>query len=284
MKILKYSEFIKESTDSEFIAANPVAIPRTRNITLDEAIEFYLSNCNNWDLDKAMLYRGVDKVNPYSIIDPRLSTRKYMTINSELQNKILSLLPSWKNMPNRLKSIFCATSIDATGNYRNINDYLIVIPTNGSKLALTTDTNDFIFNNSHYRKTYFQETNTHTFFANLASVLDMLSIRDAHKLTKEQLLHEIDHIKEKLTNGSEERINIIKKEYNQMYKFIMSSNSFIESLDDLFDPKLNNIITTTSQDDLIKYNKSEVFTEDKCLLISNLSFKEFKQAIEDKIN
>ncbi len=109
---------------------------RTNEISMDEAVDMYLSNCQDWHIsgDSKMLFRGSDTSATifHSHAGSESHERRYSANNSNVYNSLLPHITSWDKAPSRDRSFIMSTSEEDAGNF---GDLYIMIPFNGSKIA-----------------------------------------------------------------------------------------------------------------------------------------------------
>jgi len=111
-----------------------------------QAAEAFVQHCKEWkDIDHP-LYRLTDSEGRFAMRSrsPRRRNSDSKGGSRDVQRMIFAQ-KGWENYPDRLHSIFCSTNKEfAVGDVDEFSENLIVIyPFDGTKLAITTDTNDF---------------------------------------------------------------------------------------------------------------------------------------------
>lgn len=251
--IRKYIEFITEYQQSKYTK-------------LREAVDFYKANCNNWDLDGTLLYRGVTNTNKdYIIIEPA-KYKRTVGDSSTLYNSIIHILDEWKDYPNRLHSVIVSTSEDYAITYsKNIKSLYVVIPTNDTKIGMC-NANDFWYTFDYMNKV----TKLPVF--KLMKKLQIIIDKENLKINKDDLSLKLNDLKNTYTDN----------EFYNAWSNSYSNKTLYQVLEDLFSTEKNNIQLVKKQDDI--YNNGsdyELWIGNNCLLIQYEKFNDFKRLVNE---
>ncbi len=109
---------------------------RSEGIDLEKAIEFFRTNCSQYNPNLKTIYRGVRKFGRnYSIVKPSDSKRPAGFSDTTYLN-FIDGSPYWKDYPKRRESIICTTHKSVAYEYGTA---YVVIPTNNAKIAVAPE-------------------------------------------------------------------------------------------------------------------------------------------------
>ena len=112
---------------------------RTQKLSFEQAVDIYLKNCSNWDLDyenKTQIYRGVYSSHELFYVNPKESDeRRYSANTHGIYNSVFNVTPSWEKAPNREHSLIMSTSLAVAQTFGE--DYAhLMIPFNNTEIGL----------------------------------------------------------------------------------------------------------------------------------------------------
>jgi hypothetical protein len=119
---------------------------RNKEISIEEAVNLYNQNCNDWDLNGKMIYRG-SWTSP-NIFYGHAGSKEHETrvsANSDnVYTSIFSLSESWKQAPDRSKSYIMSDDSEIANSFTDeeTKPAHIMIPYNGTKFGYSKVTAD----------------------------------------------------------------------------------------------------------------------------------------------
>jgi len=109
--------------------------PRTTSISEEQFNQLLNKNCSHFINNKNEIYRGLWFNDDYGYINPLNYNRKSANTSNYYTILFDEILPSWKNMPKRSKSVICSTSFTEARAYGIVYR---VYPFNDSKIGITS--------------------------------------------------------------------------------------------------------------------------------------------------
>ena len=103
---------------------------RGEEITMSEAVELFLSECDDWSLDGMQIYRGSES-HPIHFIDPSKFYRPSANTGGFYQ-ALLPNLDSWKDKPQRHRSLIMTTDESMADSFGEV---FIMIPFNDTEIG-----------------------------------------------------------------------------------------------------------------------------------------------------
>ena len=245
---------------------------RSQSITKEQFDKLLQQNCSNivkqYSNSNSFIFRGMRKDEPYYFVDPTKSVRVSKSVPNHYTIMFDEILPSWKNMPKRSKSII-ASSLYAPGGSQYGTHYK-VYPYNDSKIGVCPNYDIWVSFEKHLKFS----------LDNFLVVLDNISL--AYKIelkeTKQSILSFMKKVDEVDVNSN--RISSTTKSFLQRYK--ESNKTFFNYLNDIFDPNKNGFDVIKPGEKFKPYR--EIFIEGRCLLETTIkqntpTEKEVKDAI-----
>ena len=233
---------------------------RTSSITEDQFLKLLELNCsdilNKYKQKQNVILRGYLSSIKYGYIDPTKSIRKSQyAINNYYTVLLDELLPSWKNMPKRSKSVICTNNADKSNRY---GQTFVVFPYNGSKIGICKNEDIWFSFNIHHN---LNELNQFLEF-----VIQSKYIKKGWD-DKETLLKIFDALDEMKKN--KESASIIKFATYFYDPFEKSNHkSFLSFLSDEMNPSKNGFENLTTKNYALRDYSNEIWIEGECLLLN----------------
>jgi len=245
---------------------------RSRYVEPKEAYDYIIKNCKK-ALNGTLIWRGNKNIKDSQyFIDPSKTMEDRISpfATNNFYNLLLSNLDSWKSFPKRDKSIICTTSFD-NAYRRGFDSAYLVLPKDGAKIGVCPgqDIWDAFDKNSNIQS------------------LDIINIMFSEMReslpNKQKYIVSDQSFKEfiKLCNAVDKNIKFLKEEGLDDYDFLKEyfnangSIKFIDFIDDLLNPKNNNIKLKHSGDSIGGDN--EVWTDSMSVLVR------YKSNLYDKL-
>jgi len=232
---------------------------RSQSITTEKFNDLLNKNCSDiltiYKNNDQYIYRGLSSDFSYIFVNPTNSIRKSKNLEYDFYNIMFDeVLPSWKNIPNRRKSIISTTDKRDAAKYGTI---YIVYPYDNSKIGITkADDIWYAFNKIPAKP-------LKTFNIMIFDIANRNNITINND--KESLLKIFDVI-DNLNNITDETyepdtISYLNDFFSSKYK------KFIDYCDDIFDPNKNQIKQYNPKNfKTFNYNNSEIWIEGECLM------------------
>ena len=236
---------------------------RSIKISEEDALDIIKTKCskalNAYSVDKRM-YRGLRKKAEYFNVDPKKEAPRRSANSRNYYTFLVDNSPKWKGYPKRSESIICSTGYITSSHYGEVYD---VFPYDGAKIGVASSS-DFWFsfyNTLGTRKTL-NDFNwiLYKLSDNFDVPIDDTNYKSFNKSIT-LLGKELSKRKDELSV-----LNMITKTWR------IKSESFIDHLNNLFDPKKNDITLITNPLDLPEDTPlgTEVWTDSKCILSNSM--------------
>ena len=227
-------------------------------------------------LDGNKLYRGIDLSVKFLEVDNSSIERKSTTMNSNNYNRLLSdILPSWKKYPKRNKSVICGTSMGIAKGYGS--HIYIVLPKNTASIGFcpTADIwdsfkyayemleKDEIVFKALYKSKLIDKMRSN-YLDNYPNIdtITRNNIPDVLKFYSGDQLYSFDGKVQQILN----RCNLTLEEFLDLKVDNIDLKTYF---DEYFDPEKNKFYLSKNLNDIDSknYDRNEVWTDSKCLLI-----------------
>ena len=211
---------------------------------------------NRYKKGQDIILRGAKNNYDFAYIDPTKSTRKSAYAMNNFYTLLMDeLLPSWKNMPKRSKSVIATNNLNKAMGYGMM---YIVYPYNGSKIGICNE-EDIWDSFGYLDLTPLEELNI--FLNDVGYEFDLTHNDDKSSLI--DILSALDDIKK-----NELDFNFYKRDYNDFVNDFISSNhkTFLSYLDEQMHPGKNRFKTCSPSNYSLRNDDNEIWIEGECLL------------------
>ncbi len=236
---------------------------RSKELKEEQFNELLQKNCSDilqkYKQKNDLILRGAKQLFTYGYVNPLTSSRTSAYADFNFYTILMDeLLPSWKNMPKRSKSVIATNNENKAGEYGNV---FIIYPYNGSKIGICDDAD--IWDGFPYLDlTPLNELNW--FLDDMCDVFNIKNNNDKQTLIK--LFNEIDDLNyeelmEKLYNTKSNRNEDFIRSYLHS-----SEDEFIVFLDNQMNPNKNKFKSLTTKNYSLKDDSNEIWIEGECIL------------------
>jgi len=234
---------------------------RSKEITQDQAFEIIYRKCDQaWQAyqNNKIFFRGLNKAGEYLFIDPKSGKPRKSANSDNYYTLLVDNSPLWKKYPKRSESIIGTSSYRYATNYGEVYE---VFPYDNSKIGVAPQ-NDFWFSFSNGLGSGNSLNFLNFKLKKLFNQYDV-TIKDNNFNDFKKSLDRLDvELRNDIDNLS--ILDIVTKTWR------IKSESFIDNLNRILDPKPNHFEVVTNMNDIPhKGNERELWTDAKCVMIKS---------------
>jgi len=216
---------------------------------------------NAYRSGNAVIYRGISGMqDQFFIVTPTKGTeRRSRYADGNYYTLLIDNLPSWSNYPKRSRSVVCSTNIDNAEGRSDGSGAYIVLPFDGSKIAVCSEEDIWIsFPNLDMNSWHKGDINQLNTFFHESGISENGFPDSLKKITNKDFFRDF--------NDSYQDSQVIRKLF---YKFADLPNTvtLYDFLNKEMNPAVNDFSIVTAGSKIKK--DVEVWTEGRCLLIKN---------------
>lgn len=257
---------------------------RGEEITMDQAVEMFLSECDDWSLDGEQIFRGSESY-PIHFIDPSKFYRPSANTGGFYQ-ALLPNLDSWKGKPQRHRSLIMTTDESMADSFGEV---FIMIPFNDTEIGQCPSGDIWMANkvmNEMFDEKWMSWSEVDGEMIDLLKVNLNIEAKDITQDSIMRMIDEMDQIPKKdwklkytqrspLGHEREFELDLIEK-LNAKYP----NMSLRQMLTDMFSFDKNDFEIITRQNQL--KDDREVWSSGKFIGIRHDKFERFKEKVFER--
>jgi hypothetical protein len=274
---------------------------RSNELTIEQAVDLYLKNCNDWDLNGPLIYRGSWTAplffHGHAGSDDHEKRKSANTNN--IYTSLFEIANNWGNVPKRSESyIMSSKAYIAEGFGDDETGPHVMIPYNGIEIAVCTKASDMWWVNiDEVGEDYTIEllsAELHDFF--LSNIEDVNLVKpiefskNRKKYSKEINTETVQEYCNAIDKIPKEDLNLKFTYHNSEYRCVKKwindypNMNFLDYMKMILDFNKNDFTIVNNQSDYGKYEESEVWSDGEFIGISESEFEDFRLACTTPIN